>query len=308
MESPSGSQQVSDAARLGAAVVLHADFGTLAVRGRDRATWLQGLLTCDVVGLRAGEAAWGLALNKQGKVLADFLLGATPDALLLGLPRARATVLADHLEALLVMEDAELVDESSEHAWLEVVGPRAGDLARAASPPEGLVAALDRTGLGGAIVVTPARSVEASTGSLARKGAALAGPRDWEALRIERRLPRWGRDMDDSTLPHEARLERAAVRWSKGCYLGQEVICMQEMRGKVRRRLELLRLEGGEGSAPLELPADVTVSEDFVGRVTSAVWSTRAGGMLGLAILPARVDDAALTVAGRRAHRLAEPV
>src|SRR5262249_30258701 len=59
----------------------------------------------------------------------------------------------------------------------------------------------------------------------------------WEALRIEQGVPRFRHDFDESTYPQEASLEKRAVSFDKGCYLGQEVVCMLELRGQVKRKL-----------------------------------------------------------------------
>jgi folate-binding protein YgfZ len=74
---------------------------------------------------------------------------------------------------------------------------------------------------------------------------------EWERFRRERGVPSFGTDFGEATYPQEAGLERHAVSFSKGCYLGQEVVCMLEMRGQVKRKLVQLTFEDGEGDAAL---------------------------------------------------------
>jgi tRNA-modifying protein YgfZ len=93
-----------------------------------------------------------------------------------------------------------------------------------------------------------------------------ASEEEFERWRIESRLPRWGRELDDRVLPAEAGLEETHISFSKGCYPGQEPIARQHYRGKVNRRLRVLDTEGDVG------PGDELMLDDkTVGRITSAV-------------------------------------
>ena len=84
---------------------------------------------------------------------------------------------------------------------------------------------------------------------------------DWEALRIAQAFGRFGVDFGEADNPHEAALDRRAVSWSKGCYLGQEVVCMQDMRGKLKRRLVALALEDSAEAPPVGSPVTAGDSE-----------------------------------------------
>ena len=93
-----------------------------------------------------------------------------------------------------------------------------------------------------------------------------ASEEDVERWRIESRIPRWGREVDDSILPAEAGLEETHISFGKGCYPGQEPIARQHYRGKVNRRLRVLELDGGA-----EPGDELTLDGKTVGRITSAV-------------------------------------
>jgi folate-binding protein YgfZ len=120
----------------------------------------------------------------------------------------------------------------------------------------------------------------------------LDGEADLERLRIEAATPKFGRELDDRVLPAEAGLDERAISFTKGCYPGQEPIARQHYRGKVNRRLRVLRVQGVPDP---ETP--VLHGEKEVGRVTSAVD--------GLALAYVRVevpDDADLEVGGAPAR------
>jgi folate-binding protein YgfZ len=119
---------------------------------------------------------------------------------------------------------------------------------------------------------------------VALAGAALVGDEDgWEALRLENGVPRFGKDFDAKTYPQEASLEQRAVSFTKGCYLGQEVVCMLEMRGHVKRKLAPLVLET---NAVPDRGAKVTTDQgEEVGEVTSAAFSPSRARAVALAMV-----------------------
>ncbi len=249
------------------AVILEPGWGTLRVSGADRATWLSGVITCDVVGVDRTRGAWGVLLSKQGKIEAELHIASTGTELLVATPPGAATKLCETLDRYLVMEDAELADASSDVAWLALHGPRAVELAKSCAPALA-TARLDWTRAGGALLALPFAQRAACIESLRAQGALLVSEDDWEPARIRLGLPRFGVDYDGSDNPHEAGLERRVISWTKGCYLGQEVVCMQDMRGKVKRRLVRLEL-----SAPVAAGAELQASSGegaSVGVVKSA--------------------------------------
>lgn len=126
-------------------------------------------------------------------------------------------------------------------------------------------------------------------------------PEAWTLFRIRHGLPWGGVDFDDGERPHEAALERRAVSWSKGCYLGQEVVCMQDMRGKVKRSVRPFSVPAETGPS-VDVTSEVVLDAKPVGRVTSAVYDLRAGrywvlAQVPLAALPANPDGALVEVA-----------
>jgi tRNA-modifying protein YgfZ len=295
-------------ARTSALIVREAERGILRVRGSERATWLNGVVTCDVAAVEPGRGAFGLLLSKVGKIQADFYVLASSDELVLALsPGTLAGVVID-LERMLVMEDAELDASGPELVCLSLHGPLSGELAKVAATLEGVVAGtLDRTGLGGAVLLLPPAMLGEVESALAARGAALASDEDWRVLRVERRVGVFGVDYGDKDNPHEAALDRSAVSWSKGCYLGQEVVFMQDARGKLKRRLAQLALEG---SLPEPGTAVLTPGGEVAGEVTSAAFSLVAGAPVALARVraPHHEPGARLIVGEKAAVVRGEPV
>ncbi len=300
--------RAGDAARSGALLVREGAREVVVVTGADRASWLNGVVTCDVTKVCPGEGAFGLLLSKLGKLQTDFYALASENELLLAsAPGTSATVLGE-LERMLVMEDAELGRPESDLSCLALHGPRAAELARAVSGRAGVVqGSVDRVGLGGAALLVPQAELEAVVAVLTQGGAVVASDDDWLRLRIERQVGAFGPDYGPQDNPHEAAVERRAISWNKGCYLGQEVVFMQDARGKVKRRLALITPDG-----PVPAPGTPVAIADGtqVGEVTSAAASTLLGRAVALARLkaPHFEPGAEVRVAGLSAVVRGEPV
>src|SRR5437868_7026055 len=143
-----------DAATRGALVVRAPELGTVAVTGKDRLTWLNGLVTSDVARLEPGVASYGLILVKVGRIVSDVWIVPAGERLLIGAPRDRIGALREHFEKYLMMEDASHADATGELAWVFLHGPKAAELANVAAPLHGgFGGAVDTTGLGGGVVV-----------------------------------------------------------------------------------------------------------------------------------------------------------
>jgi hypothetical protein len=231
----------------------------LVVRGPDRKAWLDGLLTCAVTVVVAGTAGYGLLLTKQGKIVSDVFLVDSGSELFVGVAPGKGGEVRDLLDRYLVMEDAELEAPTT---------PLAFYLTTAEQTPPGALAT-------GALVVASLRAnVAVADPSVAGPGAA-----GFAELWAAHGLGVFGVDFGERDNPHEASLDRVAVNWSKGCYLGQEVVCMQDMRGKVKRRL--VALEGGpELLAAATGPSDVLLADGSVAGQVSSVHPLQSGARL----------------------------
>jgi folate-binding protein YgfZ len=282
------STQVA-AAREAVLAVPEGELAILMVTGKDRLSWLNGLLTCDLVKRAPGEARYGLAVARNGRVLADatVVVDDSRERVLLAVAQSATQTLRAHLEHYLVMEDAEVApDTDAFEAW-SLYGPRAGEVLAAAMAAGAIGGIVDRTGLGGAFVLAPAALAAPVRAGIMERALALGGcvgdDAGWTALRLERAIPRFGVDFGADTYPQEAALEKTAVSFDKGCYLGQEVVCMLEMRGHVKRKLAAVVMTTGD--APARGAAVADESGAAVGEVTSAGASPTLGKAVALAMV-----------------------
>jgi hypothetical protein len=247
MTSVSIEQQVAWA-RSSALVVVASERCVLEVTGSERLSWLNGLLTCDLTASRPRDAVHGLAVAQKGKIVTDVVVVVDETRALLVVQRATANALVASFEHHLMMEDAELTRSAREVAFVH--GPRAGEVLEAVRRAGGVGGLFDATGLGGAVVITgdaPGGGAGDAAGAAALAvGGGVGDPSGWDVVRVITGVPRFGVDFDDATYPQEAALETKAVSFQKGCYLGQEVVCMLEMRGHVKRKLVSLVVEGDE--------------------------------------------------------------
>ncbi|MBI3767754.1 MAG: aminomethyl transferase family protein [Deltaproteobacteria bacterium] len=256
------------------------------VVGADRVDFLQGMLSNDVRRLATGEGCRALLLTEQGKVVADCVVLALADALVLD---ARTLAIARALAALaryIVADDVELVPEDTTHA-IGVFGPGANDALarRGITPPAASyahelhetevgplrVVRVPEPGAGGFVCLVPRDRAEAWWRSCVDARIPRAGFEAFETLRIESGVPADGVDIGPETIALEAPLE-AAISFGKGCYLGQEVIERVSARGHVNRRLVGLLI----AAAAMPRAGDVIAAGDKeIGRVTSVAWSWR---------------------------------
>jgi folate-binding protein YgfZ len=295
------SREVREAATTGALLVQAPHLGTIEVTGPDRQSWLNGLVTSDVAKLVPGRVSYGLVLVKIGRIVSDVYVLPAGDRLLVAGQRDRIALLEEHFEKYLIMEDAAHRDASSEYAWIFAQGPRATEVAAAAAAMSGVAAGtVDLQGApDGVIAVAIARQAEVTADLVAKFPDVVRGSEDdAEQLRIRRFLPRWGVDFGEKNYPQEAALEKIAVSFNKGCYLGQEVVCRLEMRGHVIKKIVPLRIAG----EPPAHGAEVRSTDGKVlGSVSSAVRDD--AGAVGLAMV--RIDFAEpgtkLDVGGREA-------
>lgn len=291
-------------------VVLQPARGTLSVTGSEAKSWLNGLVTCDASKVEPGRAAFGLVLNKQGKIQSEVEIVAAEEGLLIGVSPGVAERLRDSLDKFLVMEDAELSDVSADYLWADFHGLGAAALAEAAAKVCAGTASGIRFGSDAAATLVFERDELPELERFVERTPALrrATDADWEALRITQTLGRFGVDFGEADNPHEAALDRRAVSWSKGCYLGQEVVCMQDMRGKLKRRLVSLSLDDHAEAPAVGTAVTALDSSEAVGELTSVAKSPLTGKVLALARVKSPYFEGkfALGVAGRQAAFVAQ--
>jgi folate-binding protein YgfZ len=255
--------------------------GRFLVRGPDRFTWLQGLVSNDVRPLAAkADRVQACILDATGHIQADVTLVRLADAILVETERPSLDHLAALLDGYLIGEDATIEDATDSIVCLSLQGPRAADL-RSAAPEFLACVAADHTGDGGFDLYWPADRVADAWSALRRAGATPVGEDAAEILRVEAGIPRYGLDLNATVLPLEAGLAATHLSVAKGCYVGQEIVARIRAQGKTNRQLSGLRLDERSGA-----PGDWVLHDGrVVGRLTSVVDAIGVPGQIALGYL-----------------------
>jgi folate-binding protein YgfZ len=271
--------------------------GKLALTGGEAKAFLSGQVTNDIEALERGRGCYAALLTHKGKMLADLRVLDLGDELWLDTERVALQALFDALRKHLIGFDAELHKRTLAQSLLSLVGPRSrevlgdpdlGDEEHANAP--GNVGGTDVWLVvtdAGIDVICAADDAERVVAALVDAGATRVGEEAAEVLRVERGRPRYGMDMDDSTIPQEAGLNERAVSFTKGCYVGQETVARLYYKGKPNRRLLGLRL-----SAPAQTGEEIRLGERTVGALGTVALSPQHGPIaLALVRREAEVGD-----------------
>ena len=254
------------ALREGRAWVDRSDRGVVTVTGPDTFSFLQALVSADLDPLGDGDAVHSLLLVPQGKLDVDFrLLRVGPEEAWLDCAPGLGAQLATSLTRFRIRVKAEIVDRTGDLGVLTRVGD-AGDLARGVAPADGVHRVPTRWGFD---LIGPCDALPVVD---------AVDPLAYEAWRIEQAIPVQPADIDDSTIAQEAFLERDAVSFSKGCFIGQELVCRIDSRGHVNRFLR--RFAHIEGDWP-PVGAEIVVDDKVVGALTSVAPAILPTGALG---------------------------
>jgi folate-binding protein YgfZ len=301
------------ALREGAMLVDRSFRGRMRVSGAKGAELITGMVTNDVLALRSGSGLYAAALSAKGKIVADPRIFALDDHLLVDVPPRAWPGWVALVRKFINPRLAPYSDISSEIRDIGVFGRTSQRIASAASgvPVEQLaalqpyhhvsverdghritVARSNAIGLEGYEIFLPAESFARCWEHAVEAGARPGGLLAWEIARIEAGRPEWGLDMDDNTIPQEANFdELEAISYTKGCYIGQEVVARVHFRGHVNRHLRGLLFGQNEPPPPGALLFDQ--SEKQVGDVRSSALSPRRGA-IALAMVRREVQPGAL--------------
>lgn len=274
--------------------------GLLQLIGPDRLSFLQGMLSNDVRALQPFDGCYAALLTQQGKVVADVRALCSMNSFYLDFWATLKDKIITHLNRYLIADDVEISDRSDEYAILSVQGPRSTELLKNVIPETPLpqqsrrheMAQIDRAEvcivrdsqvgeIGYDLVVPIAQLTDVArrlTDAAARFEARWIGTEAENILRVEAGVPRYGIDFTEDHLLLEVGLDDA-VSFSKGCYLGQEVVERIRSRGHVNKKLCGLLLDG-LSAADRDTPLVANGKE--VGRISSSVWSPALGRPVAL--------------------------
>jgi folate-binding protein YgfZ len=269
----------------------------IAVAGNDRASFLQGLLTNDVQALTPGTGCYAAWLTPQGRMITDLHVFEAGDLILLDVPAQIVDTILQKLDQFLFSEDVRLASLAGTLRSVWIHGPKAAEvLAAAIAEAPALetwsdyqharltfngeplvVARIDQLGVPGFVAYLAPDDAEALAAALRVTGGAPVSQPALDAARIEAGYPVFGVDMTEDTIPLEAGIEGRAISFSKGCYVGQEVVIRVLHRGggRVARRLVALRVDGDVPSPGAKLVA----GDRDIGFVTSSAASPTLGSI-----------------------------
>lgn len=275
-----------DALRNGAAWVDLSARGKIKLSGEDRARLLHAMTTNNIQQLAPGTGCYAFFLTVQGRILADANVLCRPDHFLLDLePEAREKVY-QHLDHYIIADDVTLEDLTPGMATIAVEGPKSGEVMQRAGAPTPeldyasaewgtrLVARLNTTGSPGFFVFVPEAEKSQLIAQLESAGAVAGDLEAFNVVRLEHGKARYGEDLSERFLAQEAN-QPHALHFSKGCYLGQEIVERVRSRGQIHRILTPLVLDAKEPPAPGTKLA--------IGEITSAAYSPALDKVVALA-------------------------
>jgi len=273
----------------------------LALTGPDRTSYLQGLFSNDLRSLVVGRGLYGAFLNQQGKVLSDARVWCLEDSFLIDLWHFCKDGILAHLKRYLVADDVEIADLSNEFGLIAIEGPRSESVAARLVDPSRLpktifghsdvfhnelrmrIARYSHAGMEGFDFILPKDKLPPFAEAITEIGKAYharwIGEQTLETLRIEAGIPRYGLDVTADTLMLETGMEHA-VSFTKGCYLGQEVVERIRSRGHVNKKLMGLQLNGRIQPRGGDL---LLLGNKEIGTITSSTYSPTRERPLALA-------------------------
>jgi folate-binding protein YgfZ len=258
----------------------------MIMTGKDRKDLLHRLSTNDILGLEAGRGTATLLLERNGRLIERLLVvDRGEDLLLLGNP-GRAGIVREWIEKFTILEDSKVRDVSADTSEFLLIGPQStgllestfGDAVSKLERYDNLVAdpgtPHETTVVRGEDYESPAYAVicgkDAAATVLEKIGlVAKASDEMLAKLRIKAGIPSWGSEYDERTIPLEARLVDA-ISFTKGCYVGQEIIARVHHHKRVKRLLCRMEIEGEAEPAP---QAEIFHEEEKVGWITGATAS-----------------------------------
>ena len=288
------------------------DRAKFIVTGNDRLRFLNGQLTNDVLSVRPGSAIYACALTAKGKLSADLFVTAAQESLFLDTESVLRESLAARLEKYIIADDVTLEDVTDAFGLFHLVGQELGD---AGSPvpaslglleeTDTLLAASARFGVRGVDLWFP---VNQAASVLERLQQSPVNSEEGDNFRIEQGIARWGNELSQDVIPNEAGLDKRAINYTKGCYLGQEVISRIKSVGHVNRHLCGLVPAAGIGLLIGDKLFSDLESKKEIGFITSIGWSRSLDRAIALGYVRRGFEAPGSTLQVRRNNTLIGPI
>jgi folate-binding protein YgfZ len=270
--------------------------GRLRITGKDRVSFLNGLLTNDVSQLKESGGQRSALLNSKARILADLHLYAQIDSLLIDAGESSASHVKEILDRFVITEDVQIHDATSDLVQLTLQGPKSSEAIKGILGVEvqdlkqleqkslgpSTIIARDRTGQSGYDIILPVLEAEPVWHGFLLNGGEIGlnpvGSQALEVLRLEVGYPKYAVDVDENTIVLEAGF-KDALNFTKGCYLGQEVVARATHIGRVNKQLVGLEVETKDSVQPR---SKLTSDGREAGFITSAAFSPGLGKVASL--------------------------
>lgn len=278
----------------------------IKISGRDRLTYLQGQISQDVLNLQAEDGVRACLLNGTGHLLAQLWVYGFDDHVVIETDLERGALVAQHLDRYHIREKVQIENITDRWAVVTIQGGGArrawGDMPYRFRE-SGVVVGRDRLGAANGIDIwLPTDDARDADAALTNVDGVVEMDEDtFELLRIEAGRPAWGPELSESVIPLEAGM-LDAISFSKGCYVGQEIVARIRSRGHTNRSLVRLRLTNAARASDEVVAPEGARSGDAIGRVTSAAVSPAIGPIaLGYVRNEYATPDACVIVGGHPA-------
>lgn len=266
----------------------------LVLTGGDRVRWLNGMVTNNVRDLAVGHGVYCFLLTAQGRIVADLIAYNRGDYLLVTSDRSQATAITDMFDRYIIMDEVEVAEISDKLSAVGVAGPQATEILRRAGiefpqlpkegnygPPAQLapgqvvdvvwngvgfsVARNTHPNMDGYELWFAAEQADTAWDALTASGAKPVGSEALEWYRIARGVPRYGLDLSQRDLPQETE-QKHALNFTKGCYIGQEIVERIRARAILHRTFIGFLVEG----EPPPSGAKIKDGDKNIGEITSS--------------------------------------
>jgi folate-binding protein YgfZ len=282
-----------------AVVVDRSHRGRMRFFGEKSGEALTGLVTSDVLAIQPGHGGYAAALSAKGRIVADMRIVVGMGSYLVDTPAKAWPGFLAMVKKYVNPRVSGYRDESHAIRDLGLFGPRSREIVQtltgaqadalsALAPYHHLGVTIDGhpvtvlrspdVAVEGYELFVPFELFDSVWRNAMDAGASPAGLTAWEIARVEAGRPEWGIDIDETTIPQEANFDDlGAISYTKGCYIGQEVVARVHFRGHVNRHLRGLR--SGSDDPPPTGAQLIDEGGNHVGDVRSSVVSPRLGGL-----------------------------
>lgn len=311
-----GFEELYAAAQTGCVLLERASVGRVWMQGRDRLSLLHRMSTNDMTGMALNMVRQTVLTNHLGRIVDCVnVLNLSDGALLLTSPEQSGAVRAWLARHVFFQDDVQLRDTTAEMDQLLLLGAGADNIAGAlfsgsALPglqqvmqvDEVIVARMDSSGTCGIEIIGPVSAVSAVRAQAMAAGVVPAPPSLLHLLRVEAGAAGAGAEISPAYIPLEVGLW-PAVSFSKGCYIGQEIIARMESRGRLAKTLV-----GLQSKLELVPGAELVAPDATRGIVTSSAYSARFGWIALALLKPASANPGTQVIAEQGAKRVTAQV